>query len=249
MVAELHRHDMGQLLDIVPNHMCIESAENHWWRDVLENGRTSPYAAYFDIDWSPVKKELLNKVLLPILGDQYGKVLEEQELTARSSSRRRVLCLLLRAPVPARSQELRVHPEIPPARTADPSCGRQRSHGGAAEHRDRAEAPAFVSRNGYCDRRGAEPRKRGDQAAAEHALPRLRRVPGPSGHEPAAVQRDKRRPQELRPHGRAHEPADLPAFALAGGHGGDQLSPLLRCERARRDPHGERGGLSDARTP
>ncbi len=80
LISELKRYSMGQLLDFVPNHMCIESAENVWWCDVLENGRTSPFAAYFDIDWSPVKKELLNKVLLPILGDQYGKVLESQQL-------------------------------------------------------------------------------------------------------------------------------------------------------------------------
>lgn len=80
MVRELQARNMGQMLDIVPNHMCIESPDNIWWTDVLENGRTSPYARYFDIDWSPVKKELRNKVLLPILGDQYGKILEDQQL-------------------------------------------------------------------------------------------------------------------------------------------------------------------------
>jgi (1->4)-alpha-D-glucan 1-alpha-D-glucosylmutase len=80
MVDELHRFGMGMMLDIVPNHMCIDCSENAWWTDVLENGQSSPYSGYFDIDWSPVKKELRNKVLLPILGDQYGKVLEEQEL-------------------------------------------------------------------------------------------------------------------------------------------------------------------------
>ncbi len=80
MIEELRRHGMGQLLDIVPNHMCIECSGNRWWMDVLENGRTSPYAKYFDIDWSPVKRELLNKVLIPILGDQYGRALEQQEL-------------------------------------------------------------------------------------------------------------------------------------------------------------------------
>ena len=80
MIAELHRHGMGQVLDIVPNHMCVECPENAWWMDVLENGPSSPYAVYFDIDWTPVKKELRNKVLLPVLGDQYGNVLEGQEL-------------------------------------------------------------------------------------------------------------------------------------------------------------------------
>ncbi|EKD59385.1 MAG: hypothetical protein ACD_55C00037G0002, partial [uncultured bacterium] len=76
MVEELKRHGMGHILDFVPNHMCIESGENLWWMDVLENGMSSPYAHFFDIDWEPVKKELTGKVLLPLLGDQYGKVLE-----------------------------------------------------------------------------------------------------------------------------------------------------------------------------
>jgi len=81
MIDELRRHGMGQVLDIVPNHMCIESPGNRWWSDVLENGRASTYARYFDVDWFPVKKELLNRILIPVLGDQYGKVLEDQQLS------------------------------------------------------------------------------------------------------------------------------------------------------------------------
>jgi (1->4)-alpha-D-glucan 1-alpha-D-glucosylmutase len=81
MVAELKRHGLGQVLDIVPNHMCVECTGNAWWMDVLENGPSSPYAYYFDIDWTPVKKELKDKVLIPVLGSQYGNVLEGQELT------------------------------------------------------------------------------------------------------------------------------------------------------------------------
>lgn len=80
-VKALQRHGMGLILDIVPNHMGIVECGNHWWMDVLENGPSSSYARFFDIDWSPVKRELENKVLLPILGDQYGRVLENQELT------------------------------------------------------------------------------------------------------------------------------------------------------------------------
>jgi (1->4)-alpha-D-glucan 1-alpha-D-glucosylmutase len=76
----LEAHDMGLVLDFVPNHMGIDPAKNLWWRDVLENGPSSPYARYFDIDWTPIKPELHNKVLLPILGDQYGVVLEHGEL-------------------------------------------------------------------------------------------------------------------------------------------------------------------------
>ena len=79
LINELKKFKMGQILDIVPNHMGI-GKENHMWMDILENGPSSPYANLFDIDWAPAKKELKNKLLLPILGDQYGKVLENQEL-------------------------------------------------------------------------------------------------------------------------------------------------------------------------
>ncbi len=79
-VRELQFHGMKQLIDVVPNHMGIATAENTWWYDVLENGRSSPYASYFDIDWSPLKHDLANKVLLPVLGDQFGKVLEHGDL-------------------------------------------------------------------------------------------------------------------------------------------------------------------------
>ena len=82
-IAELHAHDMGQLLDFVPNHMGIGEPLNHWWMDVLENGPSSAYAPYFDIEWHPLKSDLNEKVLLPILGDQYGRVLERGELQVR----------------------------------------------------------------------------------------------------------------------------------------------------------------------
>jgi (1->4)-alpha-D-glucan 1-alpha-D-glucosylmutase len=75
----LRRHGMGLVLDVVPNHMGI-TGRNAWWQDVLEQGPASPYAPFFDIDWHPVKAELRDKVLLPILGDQYGVVLEKGEL-------------------------------------------------------------------------------------------------------------------------------------------------------------------------
>jgi (1->4)-alpha-D-glucan 1-alpha-D-glucosylmutase len=71
---------MGQVLDIVPNHMGVGGDDNGWWLDVLENGATSVYAQYFDIDWRPLKQALRGKVLLPVLGDHYGLVLERGEL-------------------------------------------------------------------------------------------------------------------------------------------------------------------------
>jgi (1->4)-alpha-D-glucan 1-alpha-D-glucosylmutase len=80
LAAALRARGMGLIIDVVPNHMCIEPSENRWWHDVLENGRGSPYAPFFDIDWHPPKEELHEKVLLPVLGAQYGRVLESQEL-------------------------------------------------------------------------------------------------------------------------------------------------------------------------
>lgn len=76
----LREHRMGQILDVVPNHMGISQSCNTWWLDVLENGPSSRYAPFFDIDWHPIKAELNNKILLPILGDLYGAVLENQEI-------------------------------------------------------------------------------------------------------------------------------------------------------------------------
>jgi (1->4)-alpha-D-glucan 1-alpha-D-glucosylmutase len=79
-VATLAAHHMGHLLDMVPNHMGVMGRDNRWWLDVLENGPASRYADFFDIDWSPLKPALRNKVLLPVLGDHYGNVLERREL-------------------------------------------------------------------------------------------------------------------------------------------------------------------------
>src|SRR5947209_14367968 len=73
-VRELKNYGRGQILDFVPNHMGVGT--NSWWRDVLANGRSSEFAEFFDIDWNPLKPELHNKLLLPILGDQYGAELE-----------------------------------------------------------------------------------------------------------------------------------------------------------------------------
>jgi (1->4)-alpha-D-glucan 1-alpha-D-glucosylmutase len=80
LATTLRRHGMGVILDIVPNHMGVMGADNAWWLDVLENGPASAYADYFDIDWQPLNPALQGKVLLPILGDHYGAVLQRGEL-------------------------------------------------------------------------------------------------------------------------------------------------------------------------
>src|SRR6202050_77182 len=65
---------LGQVLDIVPNHMSLGMENRYWW-DVLENGTNSLYASFFDIDWNSSEERLRDKVLVPILPDQYGRVL------------------------------------------------------------------------------------------------------------------------------------------------------------------------------
>lgn len=79
LVRELRRHDLGLIVDIVPNHMAVDRG-NAWWMDVLARGRNSRYAKYFDIDWSPADPSLRGKVLLPILGRPYGMALAAGEI-------------------------------------------------------------------------------------------------------------------------------------------------------------------------
>ncbi|RMH56663.1 MAG: malto-oligosyltrehalose synthase [Candidatus Hydrogenedentota bacterium] len=76
LTEDLRRRGMGLLLDVVPNHMGIGGGANPWWEDVLENGPGSRYAHYFDIDWESDLPDMRGRVLLPILDDQFGRVLE-----------------------------------------------------------------------------------------------------------------------------------------------------------------------------
>lgn len=78
MAAALKQAGMGLILDIVPNHMST-SLENRWWRDVIEHGRQSRYAAYFDIDWS-------RPLTLPFLGDTFEAELERGAITLKRDS-------------------------------------------------------------------------------------------------------------------------------------------------------------------
>jgi len=72
---------LRQLVDVVPNHMAITGRDNRWWWDLLENGPASIYASYFDVDWDPPESKLRNILLLPILGDHYGRELEAGNLS------------------------------------------------------------------------------------------------------------------------------------------------------------------------
>jgi (1->4)-alpha-D-glucan 1-alpha-D-glucosylmutase len=81
LTDRLAAEGLGQVLDIVPNHMALAGRDNAWWWDVLENGPSSCYACYFDIDWDPPQAKLADTVLMPVLGDHYGRVLEAGDLT------------------------------------------------------------------------------------------------------------------------------------------------------------------------
>ncbi len=83
LVEALRAHRMGLILDIVPNHMGVGGADNAWWLDVLEWGRASPYAEYFDIDWEPPDAWLRGKLLAPFLGAGYGEVLAAGDLVLK----------------------------------------------------------------------------------------------------------------------------------------------------------------------
>jgi (1->4)-alpha-D-glucan 1-alpha-D-glucosylmutase len=80
LVAALRARDMGLILDIVPNHMGVGGADNAWWLDVLEWGRASKYAEFFDVDWDPPDSTLRGRMLAPFLGQAYGEVLAQGDL-------------------------------------------------------------------------------------------------------------------------------------------------------------------------
>lgn len=88
LAAALHQHGMGLILDVVPNHMAAAAGENAWWDDVLQHGECSPKAAYFDIDWHSSEPALRHRLLFPILGDSFGKVLEQRQLQLSCESGR-----------------------------------------------------------------------------------------------------------------------------------------------------------------
>ena len=83
LVAELRAHDMGLILDIVPNHMAVGGSDNAWWQDLLAWGRASPYAEFFDIQWHSSDPLLKGQLLLPFLGNDYGASLQEGSIRLR----------------------------------------------------------------------------------------------------------------------------------------------------------------------
>ncbi len=139
LVGALHERGMGLVVDIVPNHMAITGERNAWWWDVLEHGHASRFAAYFDVDWDPPESRLRNVILLPVLPDHYGRVLDaggirivrdETRLTVAVGERRFPLDprslgpLLVEAAALGGSDELafigRALGELPASTAADP---------------------------------------------------------------------------------------------------------------------------------
>lgn len=92
LVEALRERGLSHILDMVPNHMAITGRENPWWWDVLENGPSSRYAVYFDVDWDTPEPRPNNQVLVPVLGDQYGRVLEACEIRLEFSGRKFRIC-------------------------------------------------------------------------------------------------------------------------------------------------------------
>ena len=83
LVASLKEAGLGQIVDFVPNHMGVGGSDNAWWLNILEWGQDSAYAGYMDIEWDPDRRFLQGKLLIPFLGDQYGKVLEDGDLALK----------------------------------------------------------------------------------------------------------------------------------------------------------------------
>jgi len=146
----LRRHDLGLILDFVPNHVGVHYADNPWWLDVLEWGPASPHAVSFDIDWELLPYRKRGGVLLPILGSPYGEALERGEIELRyDASEGSFSCWYFehRLPIaPERYGEmLRIMVKEANAEASDAGQRLQQlaSRDQRFRHPDRKEAPGF----------------------------------------------------------------------------------------------------------
>jgi (1->4)-alpha-D-glucan 1-alpha-D-glucosylmutase len=150
--AALRQHDLGLILDFVPNHVGVHYADNPWWLDVLEWGPASPHAVSFDIDWELLPYRKRGGVLLPIIGSSYGEALERGEIELRyDASEGSFSCWYFehRLPIaPDRYGEL-LRVIVKEADAEDSDAGRRilqlASRYRGLRHPDRNEAPAFKS--------------------------------------------------------------------------------------------------------
>jgi len=147
--AALRARGMGLLLDIVPNHMGVGGADNALWLDVLEWGRASPYATWFDIDWEPADPRLHGRVLAPFLGAPYGEALAAGDLALRLDAAEGSLSVWYhehRFPVAARDYAA-ILPELPTgeaALDAAVSAWRHLARAPRSQHRARAAAARLL---------------------------------------------------------------------------------------------------------
>ena len=114
-VATLRAHEMGHILDFVPNHVGVMGADNERWMDVLEHGQASRFAEFFDIAWYPPNQALHGKLLVPALGDSYGTVLESGELQLRYEAERGAFAIFYhqhRFPIDPKSYRSILHPVV-----------------------------------------------------------------------------------------------------------------------------------------
>lgn len=148
--AALKQHDVGLILDFVPNHVGVHFADNPWWLDVLEWGPASPHAISFDIDWDMLPYRARGGVLLPIIGTSYGEALENGEIELRYDPREGSFSAWYyehRLPIaPERTSEI-LRTVVKQAEAADTAAGKAvlelASRHTGLRHPDRDEAPAF----------------------------------------------------------------------------------------------------------
>ncbi len=156
LIAALHQNGLGQVFDMVPNHMGVLGNENPWWNDVLENGPASAYANYFDITWqSSPRPELHNRLLVPILGDPYGKALEAQQIRLEYAAGAFAIHYY-RQYFPHFPMHLHADPVPPARRTEDGASGNRTGPDRVPQRPQRRRPPAGTHRNGAGkDRRAA----------------------------------------------------------------------------------------------
>ncbi len=225
------------LVDFVPNHMGIGSAARTcWWNDVLENGPSSEHAEFFDIDWRPPASALSDKILLPVLGRQFGQEVDAQQVSVRrEGGALRVRFYDRSFPASPRSYVVALEGALDRARAGpdedDPARQELESILGALRNLPAASTTRRPRPRGPGARAGGHPAPPRDAVRGE---PRLR-----DRHRRGA-RRHLARPRSP---GGVPQRAALPPQLLARGHRGDQLPPLLRHQRARGCSHGGAGRL------
>ena len=217
--------------------MGIVGPRNAWWQDVLEHGAASQFASFFDIDWEPLKPELRNRVLLPILGDHYGRVLDKGELRLQYEDGR-FLVRYHEAVLPIDPAHASADPGLPAPRSRGPAGTGRRARPGAPGHRGGRRRSAGAVRPGRGAPGRASARRGAGQAPAGRPRARVPRGEGVRGGRGLARERHSRRAGELRPARRRADRAGVSRRVLGGRRGRDQLPAVLRHQRPGGDPDG-----------